>query len=31
MTDCSLSLELEHLPGVKPTMCRKIRQKGHTS
>ncbi|KAL6444149.1 hypothetical protein ACFW04_001824 [Cataglyphis niger] len=29
MTDCSLSLELEHLPGVKPTMCRKIRQKVH--
>ena len=28
ITDCSQERELEHLPGVRPTMCRKIRQKG---
>lgn len=28
ITDCKQEPELEHLPGVKPTMCRKIRQKG---
>ncbi|GLV34666.1 crooked [Carabus blaptoides fortunei] len=27
ITDCKQEPELEHLPGVKPTMCRKIRQK----
>ncbi|XP_001604229.1 uncharacterized protein LOC100120607 isoform X1 [Nasonia vitripennis] len=27
ITDCSQEKELDHLPGVKPTMCRKIRQK----
>lgn len=25
--DCNSEPELEHLPGVRPTMCRKIRQK----
>lgn len=29
ITDCSQEKELEHLPGVRPTMCRKIRQKAH--
>uniref|UniRef100_A0A1B0AAM6 Uncharacterized protein n=1 Tax=Glossina pallidipes TaxID=7398 RepID=A0A1B0AAM6_GLOPL len=29
ITDCSLEPELKHLPGVKATMCRKIRQKAH--
>lgn len=28
ITDCKQNAELEHLPGVKSTMCRKIRQKG---
>lgn len=28
ITDCKQMGELEHLPGVLPTMCRKIRQKG---
>lgn len=28
ITDCKEEPELEHLPGVKATMCRKIRQKG---
>lgn len=28
ITDCSKSDPKEHLPGVKATMCRKIRQKG---
>lgn len=28
ITDCKQQPELEHLPGVRPTMCRKIRQKG---
>lgn len=28
ITDCKQNAELEHLPGVKATMCRKIRQKG---
>lgn len=28
ITDCQQVPELEHLPGVKATMCRKIRQKG---
>ncbi|XP_072753902.1 UPAR/Ly6 domain-containing protein crok [Anoplolepis gracilipes] len=27
ITDCKLEGDLEHLPGVRPTMCRKIRQK----
>ncbi|XP_037038118.1 uncharacterized protein LOC119075697 isoform X1 [Bradysia coprophila] len=27
ITDCKQNAELEHLPGVKATMCRKIRQK----
>uniref|UniRef100_A0A1L8DNU2 Putative conserved secreted protein n=2 Tax=Nyssomyia neivai TaxID=330878 RepID=A0A1L8DNU2_9DIPT len=27
ITDCAQSLPLEHLPGVRATMCRKIRQK----
>ncbi|XP_011305606.1 uncharacterized protein [Fopius arisanus] len=27
ITDCSTQDRLEHLPDVKPTMCRKIRQK----
>lgn len=27
ITDCKQEPELEHLPGVRPTMCRKIRQK----
>ncbi|XP_029159953.1 uncharacterized protein LOC114931960 [Nylanderia fulva] len=27
ITDCKQEPELGHLPGVKPTMCRKIRQK----
>ncbi|CAL1676240.1 unnamed protein product [Lasius platythorax] len=27
ITDCKQEEELSHLPGVKPTMCRKIRQK----
>ncbi|XP_058792036.1 uncharacterized protein LOC131664735 [Phymastichus coffea] len=27
ITDCSKERELEHLPGVRPTMCRKVRQK----
>lgn len=27
ITDCKQEPELEHLPGIKPTMCRKIRQK----
>lgn len=31
ITDCKQKDGLEHLPGVKPTMCRKIRQKGHSS
>lgn len=26
--DCKQESELEHLPGIRPTMCRKIRQKG---
>ncbi|KAL1464338.1 hypothetical protein WDU94_003994 [Cyamophila willieti] len=29
ITDCSVEEELKHLPGVKATMCRKIRQKVH--
>ncbi|KAI4494521.1 hypothetical protein M0802_008842 [Mischocyttarus mexicanus] len=29
ITDCKQEPDLEHLPGVKPTMCRKIRQKVH--
>jgi len=29
ITDCKQEPDLEHLPGVRPTMCRKIRQKGH--
>lgn len=28
ITDCKQVPSLEHLPGVRPTMCRKIRQKG---
>lgn len=28
VTDCKQEPDLEHLPGVRPTMCRKIRQKG---
>lgn len=28
ITDCKQVAGLDHLPGVKPTMCRKIRQKG---
>lgn len=28
ITDCKQVASLEHLPGVRPTMCRKIRQKG---
>lgn len=28
ITDCRQVLPLTHLPGVKSTMCRKIRQKG---
>jgi len=28
ITDCKQEPDLEHLPGVRPTMCRKIRQKG---
>lgn len=28
ITDCKQEAELGHLPGVRPTMCRKIRQKG---
>lgn len=31
MTDCKQMDALDHLPGVKPTMCRKIRQKGDSS
>ncbi|XP_014221508.2 uncharacterized protein LOC106648878 [Trichogramma pretiosum] len=27
ITDCSQFNDLEHLPGVRPTMCRKIRQR----
>ncbi|KAL7305628.1 hypothetical protein TKK_0002356 [Trichogramma kaykai] len=27
ITDCSQEKDLEHLPGVRPTMCRKVRQK----
>ncbi|XP_003689587.1 uncharacterized protein LOC100867187 [Apis florea] len=27
ITDCKQEPDLEHLPGVRPTMCRKIRQK----
>ncbi|XP_046753042.1 uncharacterized protein LOC124416161 [Diprion similis] len=27
ITDCKQEQPLDHLPGVKPTMCRKIRQK----
>ncbi|XP_076247071.1 crooked [Calliopsis andreniformis] len=27
ITDCKQVPDLEHLPGVRPTMCRKIRQK----
>ncbi|KAK0182624.1 hypothetical protein PV327_000740 [Microctonus hyperodae] len=29
ITDCKQAEDLEHLPGVRPTMCRKIRQKVH--
>ncbi|XP_061388231.1 uncharacterized protein LOC133323307 [Musca vetustissima] len=29
ITDCNQLKDLEHLPGVRPTMCRKIRQKAH--
>ncbi|KAM7352472.1 crooked [Cochliomyia hominivorax] len=29
ITDCNQEPDLEHLPGVRPTMCRKIRQKAH--
>ncbi|EDW12935.1 uncharacterized protein LOC6577528 [Drosophila mojavensis] len=29
ITDCQQASELEHLKGVRPTMCRKIRQKVH--
>lgn len=29
ITDCNHEPELAHLPGVRPTMCRKIRQKAH--
>ena len=28
ITDCLTKAEKEHLPGLKATMCRKIRQKG---
>lgn len=28
ITDCKQVPELSHLPGVRPTMCRKVRQKG---
>lgn len=31
ITDCKEEPELEHLPGVRPTMCRKTRQKGTRS
>lgn len=31
ITDCKQEPDLEHLPGVRPTMCRKIRQKGYLS
>ncbi|KAG8281305.1 uncharacterized protein LOC124362422 [Homalodisca vitripennis] len=27
ITDCKQEPDLEHIPGVRPTMCRKIRQK----
>jgi len=27
ITDCKQEKELQHIPGVRPTMCRKIRQK----
>ncbi|GAB1866125.1 hypothetical protein CAJAP_07204 [Camponotus japonicus] len=29
MTNCAEEKDLAHLPGVRPTMCRKIRQKVH--
>ena len=29
ITDCNHEPDMEHLPGVRPTMCRKIRQKVH--
>lgn len=29
ITDCRQAQPKEHLPGVKATMCRKIRQKGN--
>lgn len=29
ITDCKQELPLRHMPMVKPTMCRKIRQKGN--
>ncbi|KAF6213285.1 hypothetical protein GE061_011003 [Apolygus lucorum] len=29
ITDCKQEADLAHLPGVRPTMCRKIRQKVH--
>lgn len=29
ITDCKQEPDLPHLPGVRPTMCRKIRQKGN--
>ncbi|XP_050600884.1 uncharacterized protein LOC126928967 isoform X2 [Bombus affinis] len=29
ITDCKQEPDLEHLPGVRPTMCRKIRQKAY--
>lgn len=29
VTDCKQEPDLQHLPGVRPTMCRKIRQKVH--
>lgn len=31
ITDCKQQPDLEHLPGVRPTMCRKVRQKGKIS
>ena len=30
ITDCLTKAEKEHLPGLKATMCRKIRQKGES-
>lgn len=28
ITDCNHEKDLQHLPNIRPTMCRKIRQKG---